>query len=196
MTRPPEPPRQGPPRRLPRRWGILLFVLLGLFAYRWLGNRTGPEHPKPPPPFSVAFPEAPAAAPGSAAAPAAAGARDLARDERAGGHALERHVGRSDDELARRLERERSINAASTFTDRPTAERVVGATLEREAARIAAWLARRGDDLALDYRGEPGAPVGRVLVRGERAPRPAADARVVLRRSGGSYFVLTAYPLE
>jgi len=181
------------PRRLPRRWGIALFVILGIFAYRWLGNQTGPREAPPPPPFTVSSIEQSSPAP--AAVPP--GARDLATDERAGGHTLERHVGRSDAELARRLERERSINAASTFTDRATAERVVGAALAREQRRIAGWLERdRGGDLALEYRGDAGAVLGRVLLRGEAAPRAATDARVVLRRQGADWFVLTAYPLE
>lgn len=193
MTGLPAPPRRGLPRRLPRRWGIALFVILGIFAYRWLGNQTGPREAPPPPPFTVSPIEESAPAP--AAVPP--GARDLAADERAGGHTLERHVGRSDGDLARRLERERSINAASTFTDRATAERVVGAALAREARRIAGWLERdRGGDLALEYRGDAGAAVGRVLLRGEAGPRAATDARVVLRRRGAGWFVLTAYPLE
>ena len=192
----PEPSRRGLPRRLPRRWGIALFVILGLFAYRWLGNRPTTHEPPPKPPFTITYPDAPAAAPGPAPERAGAAARDLDADERAGGHTLARHVGRSDADLARRLDRERSINAASTFADRATAERVVGATLEREKRRIAAWLDRRGRDLALDYRGDPGVTVGRVLLRGEASPRPATDARIVLRRDGDSYYVLTAYPLE
>lgn len=197
MAFPPAPPRSGPPRRLPRRWGIALFIVLGLFAYRWLGNRPAAHEaaPPPPPPFEIALPGGPGGAPAADRA-ATRPARDLGGDQLFGGHTLTRHVGRSDADLAARLARERSIGAASTFTDRATAERVVGATLEREAGRIARWLAARGGDLALDYRGAPSAPVGRVLVRGERAPRPAADARVVLRRQGEAYYVLTAYPLE
>lgn len=180
-------PSPRSPRRLPRRWGIALFIVLGLFAYRWLGNRTVPTD-APTAPVVVAEPEE--------SAPAAGTRRDLGVDDRAGGHTLARHVGKSDAELAERLRRERSIGAASTFDDRATAERVVGATLEREARRIAAWLERRGEDLALDYRGVAGEPVGRVLLRGARAPIAAADARVVLRRRGDGYYVLTAYPLE
>jgi hypothetical protein len=169
---------------------VALFVILGLFAYRWLGNRAPEERPRTP--FEISAPEAP---PPTTADPATT-THDLGADDRAGGHTLARHVARSDAELAARLARERSIGAASTFTDRATAERVVGATLERERRRISSWLERRGGDLALDYRGEPGESVGRVLVRGERAPRSAADARVVLRRSGDGFYVLTAYPLE
>ena len=122
-------------------------------------------------------------------------ARDLAGDEARGGHTLERHVGRSDAELFRRLADEPGISAASTFTDRATAERVVGATLRSQAARIERWLARGDGNLALDYQGAPGEVVGRSLARGERAPRPTGAARVVLRKRSGGYFVLTAYPV-
>jgi len=123
--------------------------------------------------------------------------RDLARDEADGGHTLSRHVGRGDDELRSRLSAERGISAASTFTNRETAERVVASALVRESERIDRWLARGGGNLALDYRGAPGEIVGRTLARGERLPRPARDARIVLgRRRDGSFRVVTAYPLE
>lgn len=135
-----------------------------------------------------------AGAPGvEAASPAI---RDLAWDEQQGGHTLTRHVGRSDRELAIRLERESGVAAASSFNDRATAERVVGRALQREQGRVASWMRRGKDNLTLDYRGEPGDAVGRVLLRGETRPLPASDARVVLRRRGDRYFVLTAYPVE
>jgi len=135
-----------------------------------------------------------ASAPPPAAAPAS---YDLGRDERAGGHTLARHVGRTDRELADRLRRERHIAAASSYADRATAESVVGETLARGRARVDAWLAREGrrPNLALDYRGDPGRPVGRLLRRGEAASEPAWNAVVVLEWAGpGSFFVLTSYP--
>jgi hypothetical protein len=39
---------------------------------------------------------------------------DLSKDEERGGHTLERHVARADEELRQRLRRERNISAAST----------------------------------------------------------------------------------
>jgi hypothetical protein len=122
--------------------------------------------------------------------------RDLAWDEEQGGHTLERHVGRSAHELARRLELEGGVAAASSFVDRETAERVVASTLAREEARVQSWLRREKENLALDYRGESGRTIGTVLLRGESTPRPASDARVVLRKRGARFFVLTAYPVE
>lgn len=52
--------------------------------------------------------------------------RDLSLDEAFGGHTLRRHVGRTDEQLRERLKSESNISAASTYTDRATAERVVG----------------------------------------------------------------------
>ncbi len=122
--------------------------------------------------------------------------RDLTWDEQQGGHTLARHVALDESELARRLEREAGVAAASSFTDRATAEEVVGRTLARERERIAFWMRHEKDSVALDYDGEDGRAIGAVLLRGEARARPASDARVVLRKRGARYFVLTAYPVE
>jgi hypothetical protein len=134
---------------------------------------------------------------GAAGATAVAGGRrDLAWDEQRGGHTLSRHVGRGEKELAERLEREGGIAAASSFVDRPTAERVVGHTLASNQDRVASWLRRDRENLTLDYRGTAEQTIGWVLLRGESRPLAARDARVVLRKRGGQYFVLTSYPVE
>ena len=64
-------------------------------------------------------------APAGISASTDGGKRDLDWDERQGGHTLHRHVGRSESELVRRLEREAGIAAASSFDDRATAEAVI-----------------------------------------------------------------------
>lgn len=138
----------------------------------------------------------PATAPSAAAVRPAGSAEplDLADHEAAGGHTLSRHVGRSDSDLTRRLRREPNLAAASTFLDRASAERAVAATLAAERGRIDGWIAKAGrSTLALRWRGD-GAVVGRVLERGAASSVPAAGARVVLRRRGDTWFVLTAYP--
>lgn len=124
--------------------------------------------------------------------------RDLALDERRGGHTLARHVGRSDDQLRERLARDTRISAASTYTDRDTAERVVAKALEAGKRRLTSWLAREGrrPNLVLDYEGSPRTPIGRSIRRGRDAVEPCHSALVVLRwdDSSGEYFVLTSYP--
>jgi len=121
--------------------------------------------------------------------------RDLSQDEAAGGHILRKHVGQSDDQLRERLERERRITGASTYTDRETAGRAVGAAIASSQDRIQRWLSRSGGhpNLVLDY--DSPTPVGRTINRGESQSRPCAHALVVLKYGGpNDYYVLTSYP--
>jgi Bacterial CdiA-CT RNAse A domain len=121
--------------------------------------------------------------------------RDLAQDERAGGHILRKHVGQTEEDLRRRLERERNITGASTYTDRPTAEHVVGAAIAKSQDRIQNWLSRSGGhpNLVLDYDGDEA--IGRTMNRGEHNSRPCTHALVVLKYAGpNNYYVLTSYP--
>jgi Bacterial CdiA-CT RNAse A domain len=121
--------------------------------------------------------------------------RDLSQDETAGGHILRKHVGQTDDELRERLERERHITGASTYTDRPTAERAVGAAIAQSQSRIESWLGRTGGhaNLVLDY--DSPEPIGRTMNRGEDRAHPCSHALVVLKYAGpDDYYVLTSYP--
>lgn len=121
--------------------------------------------------------------------------RDLSQDERAGGHILRKHVGQSEEDLRRRLERERDITGASTYSDRNTAEHAVGAAIAKSQDRIQSWLSRPGrhPNLVLDYDGDE--PVGRTMNRGEVHSRPCTHALVVLKYAGpNDYYVLTSYP--
>jgi hypothetical protein len=104
-------------------------------------------------------------------------------------------VGRTDDELRDRLLRERNITAASTWTDRGTAEHVIGDALRAKGGRVESWM-RRGyprANLALHY--DADRPIGRSLRRGEDRVIVATQAVIVLRADGpDSFYVLTAYP--
>lgn len=179
----PLPPQTSGRRRIvvPRRRLLLLLLLLSGIWYR-----LGTDAPRRAPP-SLADDDA-------ATIVFAANARDLSADEAAGGHTLARHVGRSDAELAERLERESGLAAASSFDDRAGAERAVGSALGAERARIDAWLRRdRSEILTLSWRGGA-TPVGRLLARGAARSERVRGARVVLRRRDAGFFVLTAYP--
>jgi Bacterial CdiA-CT RNAse A domain len=134
--------------------------------------------------------------PASADRAAARGARyDLERDERLGGHTLEKHVGRSDAELRERLQREPNISAASAWTDRETAERTIAEVLHAERGRVENWM-RRGRpraNLALHY--DAGRVIGRSLRQGDSRTVDCTQAVIVLRADGeGGFYVLTAYP--
>ncbi len=120
---------------------------------------------------------------------------DLARDEQRGGHTLDKHVGRTDAELRERLDRERDISAASTWTDRATAERTVAAALRANREKIDRWMARGypRPNLALHF--DAGQIIGRSLRHGESEVVPATTAVVVLKAdSPESFYVLTTYP--
>jgi CDI toxin RNase A-like protein len=133
----------------------------------------------------------PSAVPSGGAAPA----RDLSQDEAGGGHILRKHVGRTDEQLLERLNRERNISGASTYTDRATAERAVGAAIAQSQERIQRWLDRTGGhpNLVLDY--DSAEPVGRTINRGDSQSRACSHALVVLKYNPPSgYYVLTSYP--
>jgi hypothetical protein len=124
--------------------------------------------------------------------------RDLSLDEAMGGHTLARHVGKSDAELADRLRRERQISAASTYTDRATAERSVGAALAGGGGKLASWLRRSGrrPNLVLHYAEPSRRPIGRSLMRRGNRLVSCTRAIVVLRWDDrkSRYYVLTSYP--
>ncbi len=127
----------------------------------------------------------------------AARSRDLGHDERRGGHTLSRHVGLTDAQLRDRLRRERRISAASTYTDRATAESAVAAAIAANRKRVERWEQRQGSraNLVIDWPGD-GRVLGRSLRRGDRAPVPCTRALVILKWDETSevFHVLTSYP--
>ena len=129
--------------------------------------------------------------------PASGSRRDLSWDEARGGHTLRRHVGRSDEQLHERLDEEPNLSAASTYTDRQSAELAVGAALEASRGKLERWLRRTGGhpNLVLDYDGDAAHPIGRTLRRGQTRSEPCSHAIVVLAwRGPWDYYVLTSYP--
>lgn len=134
------------------------------------------------------------AAPTSAITPGTALGRDLANDEAAGGHTIERHVGKSDAELRARLKAEPDISAASTYTDLPTAERVVAQVIEKKQPEIDKWENREGSRPNLALRLHIGETIGRSMAQGKTTAKDVEDAVVVLRWTGNGWYVLTSYP--
>jgi len=126
----------------------------------------------------------------------AVGRYDLARDEERGGHTLRKHVARTDDQLRERLAHERDISAASTWTDRATAEETVAQALRAERGKIENWRQRgeRRPNLALHF--DAGRTIGRSIRRGSDQSAPCTQAVIVLRADGDGFYVLTTYPEE
>ena len=173
--------------------GALLLVLLALTACA--GTQPG-EAPQAQ--TASAAPVATSSEPPRGPGRAAASTRDLSVDESMGGHTLTRHVGRTDAELAERLRREPQISAASTWADRDTADRAVGAALASADGKLTSWERRTGrrPNLVLHYTDRSGATLGRSLSRGEPAAVPCTRALVVLKWNDrrDRFYVLTAYP--
>jgi hypothetical protein len=120
---------------------------------------------------------------------------DLGRDEQRGGHTLDKHVGRTDEELRERLDRQRDISAASTWTDRTAAEETVAAALRRNQDKVNRWNDRGFPRANLALHFDAGRPIGRTMHHNESSSEPCSGAVVVLKadRDGG-FFVLTTYP--
>jgi Bacterial CdiA-CT RNAse A domain len=120
---------------------------------------------------------------------------DLGRDEARGGHTLDKHVGRSDRELRERLDTERNISAASTWTNREVAEETVARALRAEHNRIARWEERcyRRPNLALHF--DAGRVIGRSMRHGDESSSTSTQTVIVLKADGpNSFYVLTSYP--
>jgi hypothetical protein len=111
------------------------------------------------------------------------------------GHAIEKHVGKSDQYLHARLIREK-ISTASTFNDMTEAESAVRSVLIKRGDLVQAWLdTERSNKKAFYHRAAK--PVGRVLQRTWNAPRTGNQTRVVLIRDDDyatGFYILTAYP--
>ncbi|MBK8560826.1 RNase A-like domain-containing protein [Candidatus Amarobacter glycogenicus] len=151
----------------------------GAFAHRWRRYGHGPLRRDAADPHCAAT---------------TAQSRDLSIDEARGGHTLARHVGKSDAELLARLKAEPDISAASTYTDRATAERVVAQVITKKRAEIEKWEARDGSRTNLALRLALGVVIGRSIEQGETRAVEVRDAVVVLRWTGTGWYVLTSYP--
>jgi hypothetical protein len=168
-------------------------VIIAFVAGAVLG--CGPSGAVTPAPVNAAQASSPAPADPRPSIAAIAG-RDLSADEAMGGHTLQRHVGKSDADLRRRLEREPQISSASTFTDRETAESVVGAALRADNRPFASWRERTGKRPNFVLRQDAGRVIGRSIARGRGQSVPCERALIVLRwdERRQRYYVLTSYP--
>lgn len=119
----------------------------------------------------------------------------LEASEKAGGHLLARHVGKTEQELRQRLKSDPKISAASSFKDRATAEEGITAAIMLNSKRIEAWLKGKQDRLVFIYKHKT--PVGISIARNAPSAREAFYLRLVLVRD--SHFeegwkILTGYP--
>jgi len=115
--------------------------------------------------------------------------------EAAGGHTLERHVGKTEAQLAQRLASERRIFAASSFTNRSVAEVAIAEAMNRNKNAIGSWVKSRGNRYTIDYNANR--IIGITLRRRASKATSASRLKIVLQRRAKlppGYFILTAYP--
>jgi hypothetical protein len=98
-----------------------------------------------------------------------------------GAHTLDRHVGRSLDDLRRRA-RDEHKREVSTFPDAATADRAVAAALYRNRAKIATWLGGTPDGLQ-DFDATLPDAVGTVWRADRERAQPGRTVLVVLAAS-------------
>lgn len=119
----------------------------------------------------------------------------LEASEKAGGHLLARHVGKTEAELRQRLKSDPKISAASSFKDRAIAEEGITAAILLNSKRIEAWLKGKQDRLVFIYKHKT--PVGISVARNTPAAREAFYLRLVLVRDSRfeeGWKILTGYP--
>ncbi|MFV0317962.1 MAG: RNase A-like domain-containing protein [Microthrixaceae bacterium] len=119
----------------------------------------------------------------------------LAAHEGAGGHALARHLGKSDADLLARVRSQPNIAGASTWSSRATAEASIAEVLSANSSGVQSWLAGSGNKLVLNGGGS--STVGRYVAQGSSSVQNVAGVRVVLVRDpslGIGYRIQTAFP--
>jgi hypothetical protein len=119
----------------------------------------------------------------------------LEAHENAGSHLIERHVGKSEQDLIERLRKE-NISASSSFRDLPSAEHFIAATITGHQAEIDAWVdGQGGRRLVID--GHFDASTGISVQRGDSQAEDVFSVKLVLERSdklGIGYRIVTGYP--
>ncbi|WP_413324767.1 ribonuclease YeeF family protein [Bacillus inaquosorum] len=121
----------------------------------------------------------------------------LAAHEAKGGHLIERHVGKTDEELIQRLDKSKmsnkKISGSSSFKDRATAERVANSALTNNKAKIKKWLnSDVKKPLVLSYKGNE--VLGRGIPKGEDTITDLTNAKIILKKNKDGSFILTGYP--
>ncbi|KDE25568.1 hypothetical protein BA81_18969, partial [Bacillus safensis FO-36b] len=123
----------------------------------------------------------------------------LATHESRGGHLIERHVGKTDEELLERLKSNPKITGSSTFNDRMTAERVADSVLgdPKSVDKIQKWLSDPNSrpTLPLKYKGD-GEVIGRSVSRNSEVVENVTNAKIILKKDENGGFILTGYPVK
>ena len=123
------------------------------------------------------------------------GGRLLAH-ENAGGHLIDRHVGKTNQQLTERLNSDSRISAASSFPDETTADRAIGSAINANQNQIDSFLNGSSNRISFDY--DTGSSVGNVMQRGNSNSSTVTSVRVVIQRDlnmPDGYRIVTGFPI-
>jgi hypothetical protein len=123
----------------------------------------------------------------------------LQTQEKLGGHTIERHVGKTDQELVIRLNNEIRIRASSSYFDLKIANNQIQTALTNNRQMVNEWAknAATGQSKVVDYHANIN--VGRVAIRPASLTNihNSSRLRIVLRATAeGNCYLLTSYPAE
>ncbi|WP_416829108.1 RNase A-like domain-containing lipoprotein [Ectobacillus polymachus] len=112
------------------------------------------------------------------------------------GHTLERHVGKTDEQLKQRLQQE-NVTAASTYYDKATAVKAVNDVLIKHDKEIQQWL-KDGKQDRLVLATHHSFSVGKSVLRKDmKVYNQVFDTITVLAKNSANsrgYSILTSYP--
>ena len=114
------------------------------------------------------------------------------------GHTLERHVGKTEEQLKERLRTDK-VSAASTYYDKETATKAVKDSLKQHEKEIDTWL-KESKESRLVLNTKHAFPVGKaVLKKDMRVKDGLRNTVTVLQKDKGSqlgFKIITSYPSE
>ena len=118
----------------------------------------------------------------------------------AAGHAIERHVGKTVEELFERLEKSPRLTSSSSFKNTLDAEVLISKVLRDNKNMISIWVKNiaPGTKGTRVLDGSFARQTGISVSRGSTEAKPCYKVRIVLRFEywhGKPYFILTAYPM-
>ena len=120
--------------------------------------------------------------------------RNLQGHEDAGGHTIDRHVGKSDAWLKNRLATDPDIRAASTFRNKEAANRTDGQFIKQNKDAINEWLRAKKDNRFIG-KITMKQPIGTVIKRdGTKYESYTAEVIIVRDSSSQGWHILTSYP--
>ncbi|MCF5547710.1 RHS repeat-associated core domain-containing protein, partial [Pseudomonas salomonii] len=119
----------------------------------------------------------------------------LVTHERAGGHLIRKHVGRTGEQLAARFESEPNLPASSSFKSLEEAETIVSKSLAKHQQEIINF--KNGNKSKLIIKDNSTNPVGVSILKETTDPIPVYNFVLVLKRAQrmpDGYLLLTGYP--